>query len=96
MSRFFFNAATALLVAAGSVLAHASEPVELTAEQMDSVTAAGNAYGKTIQLVTGGASFGQLVGPAKKAGTATHDNYAGGAKALVETVCVHIPTTPGC
>lgn len=29
-----------------------------------------------------GASFGQLVGPAKAAGTAVHANYAGGAAAF--------------
>ena len=48
-------------------------------------------YGKTIIDVVG-ASFGQLVGPAKRSGTAAHGNYAGGAKALVETVCVHVPS----
>lgn len=89
-----FCAAIALM--ASSAWAQEPEPVELTAEQMDAVTAAGPAYGKTIQAVTGGLSFGQLVGPAKAAGTATHGNYAGGAKALVETVCVHLPSTPGC
>ena len=46
---------------------------------------------KTIIDVVG-VSFGQLVGPAKKAGTATHGSYPGGAKALVETVCVHVPS----
>ena len=84
--------------AAGPVLAdevksEKSKPVELTEAQMDSITAAG--YGKTI-IDVAGVPFGQLVGPAKKAGTATHSNYAGGAKALVETVCVHLPDTPGC
>ena len=44
--------------------------------------------GKTIQDACG-VSFGQLVGPAKKAKTATHDNYAGGAKALVPLAAAH-------
>ncbi len=35
------------------------------------------------------ASFGQLIGPAKKAGTSTHSNYAGGAKAFVSVLAVH-------
>ena len=85
--------ATALLVAspvmASDVESKTSKPVTLTEQQMDSVTAAG--YGKTIIDVVG-VSFGQLVGPAKKAGTATHGSYPGGAKALVETVCVHVPS----
>ena len=66
-----------------------AKPITLTEAQMDSITAAG--YGKTI--IDGvGKSFGQLVGPAKKAGTAAHGSYPGGAKALVETVCVHVPS----
>ena len=85
--------ATALLVAspamASDVETKTSKPVTLTEQQMDSVTAAG--YGKTIIDVVG-VSFGQLVGPAKKAGTAAHGSYPGGAKALVETVCVHVPS----
>jgi hypothetical protein len=44
--------------------------------------------GTTIQAACG-VSFGQLVGPAKKAGTATHSNYAGGAKALVPLAAAH-------
>ncbi len=88
---------TALLVTGAAAAADSNEPrtepVSLTAEQMDSVTAAG--YGKTIIDVVG-VSFGQLVGPAKSSGTAAHGNYAGGAKALVETVCVHLPSAPGC
>ena len=83
----------AALVLAGPVLAEdkkssESKPITLTEKQMDGITAAG--YGKTIIDVVG-ASFGQLVGPAKRSGTAAHGNYAGGAKALVETVCVHVP-----
>jgi hypothetical protein len=89
--------ATALLVAspamASDVETKTSKPVTLTEQQMDSITAAGPmAYGKTIMTVTGGLSFGQLIGPAKKAGTAAHGSYPGGAKALVETVCVHVPS----
>jgi hypothetical protein len=79
----------ALALTAASAWADQPEPVELTADQMDEVTAAGPAYGKTIQAATG-TSFGGLVGPAKSTGTATHGNYAGGAKALVEAVCDHI------
>lgn len=44
--------------------------------------------GKTIQEACG-VSFGQLIGPAKAAGTATHDNYKGGAKALVPLAAAH-------
>lgn len=44
--------------------------------------------GKTIQEACG-VSFGQLVGPAKAAGTSTHANYAGGAKALVPLAAAH-------
>ena len=82
----------AALIFAGPVLADddkksESKPVTLTEQQMDTVTAAG--YGKTIIDVVG-KSFGQLVGPAKKAGTSAHGSYPGGAKALVENVCVHI------
>lgn len=44
--------------------------------------------GKTIQEACG-KSFGQLVGPAKKAGTSTHSNYAGGAKALLAVAAEH-------
>ena len=86
--------ATALLVAspamASDVETKTSKPVTLTEQQMDSITAAGPMpYGKIIMDATG-VSFGQLIGPAKKAGTATHGSYPGGAKALVENVCVHI------
>ena len=63
-----------------------SKPVVLSAEQMDSITAGeGLPYGKIIIDATG-RSFGGLIGPAKKAGTSAHGNYAGGAKALVEAV----------
>jgi hypothetical protein len=44
--------------------------------------------GKTIQEACG-VSFGQLIGPAKAAGTATHSNYKGGAKALVPLAAAH-------
>ncbi|HSK27592.1 MAG TPA: hypothetical protein VK894_11850 [Jiangellales bacterium] len=44
--------------------------------------------GKTIRDACG-ASFGQLVGPAKAAGTATHPNYRGGAKALLPFAALH-------
>ncbi len=44
--------------------------------------------GKTIQQACG-VSFGQLVGPAKAAGTSVHSNYAGGAKALVPLAAAH-------
>lgn len=77
---------TAALLFAGPAIADdvtqsESKPVTLTEAQMDNITAAG--YGKTLIDVTG-KSFGQLIGPAKKNGTATHSNYAGGVKALVE------------
>jgi hypothetical protein len=79
--------ATALLVAspamASDVETKTSKPVTLTAEQMDSVTAAG--YGKMIIDAAG--PFGQLIGPAKKAGTSAHGSYPGGAKAFV---CAHL------
>jgi hypothetical protein len=76
----------ASLLASSLALADESKPVVLTAAQMDSVTAgASMPYGKIIIDVTG-KSFGQFIGPAKKAGTAVHGNYAGGAKALVEAV----------
>jgi hypothetical protein len=75
---------TGLATADESDSAVEAQPIELTSEQMDSVTAAGGkAYGKTLIDVTD-YSFGQLIGPAKKAGESTHDNYAGGVKALVE------------
>lgn len=98
MKKAFVLGVTAAFVLAGPALADEvassdAKPITLTETQMDSVTAAG--YGKTIIDVVG-VSFGQLVGPAKKAGTSAHGNYAGGAKALVETVCVHVPTAPGC
>ena len=94
MKRKALIAIAAALCVSGPVMADEakdaeSKPVTLTEQQMDSITAAG--YGKTIIDVVG-ASFGQLVGPAKKAGTATHGNYPGGAKALVESVCVHVPS----
>ena len=94
MNKAFTVGLAAVLIASGPVLADdekssEAKPVTLTEQQMDSVTAAG--YGKTIIDVVG-ASFGQLVGPAKSSGTAAHGNYAGGAKALVETVCVHVPS----
>jgi hypothetical protein len=50
--------------------------------------APGPAPGKAIQEACG-VSFGQLVGPAKKAGTSFHSNYAGGAKALVPLAAAH-------
>jgi len=84
----FCVAGPAMADEAKDVKSTESEPVTLTEQQMDSITAAG--YGKTIIDVVG-VSFGQLVGPAKKAGTAAHGSYPGGAKALVETVCVHVP-----
>ena len=97
MKNAFTVGLAAALIVSGPVLADEeksseSKPVTLTEQQMDSITAAG--YGKTIIDVVG-ASFGQLVGPAKSSGTAAHGNYAGGAKALVETVCVHVPGASG-
>lgn len=44
--------------------------------------------GKTIKEACG-VSFGQLIGPAKKAGDSTHSNYAGGAKAFVSVLGAH-------
>ena len=73
-----------VFLASGPVMAGDSQPVELTDAQMDTITA-GSGFGKTIIDVTG-KSFGELIGPAKKAGTSFHSNYAGGAKALVEAV----------
>ena len=52
------------------------------------VPAANAAPGKAIQDACG-ASFGQLVGPAKSSGTSFHGNYAGGAKALVPFAEAH-------
>jgi hypothetical protein len=76
----------ATLLVSGLAVADGSKPIELTAAQMDAITAgAGMPYGKIIIDATG-RSFGQLIGPAKKDGTSAHDNYAGGAKALVEAV----------
>lgn len=49
---------------------------------------AGNGYGAAIQDACG-VSMGQLIGPAKKAGTDFHDNYAGGAKALAAVAAAH-------
>ena len=49
----------------------------------------GNAHGKTIKDATGGTSFGQLIGPSKAAGTSTHDNYKGGAKAFAGLLEAH-------
>lgn len=93
MKKAFLLGVTAAFVFAGPAIADDNDsseakPITLTESQMDSITAAG--YGKTIIDVVG-VSFGQLVGPARSSGTAAHDNYAGGAKALVETVCVHVP-----
>lgn len=93
MRQISFIAITATFVVTGTAFANdvdlpSSEPVQLTAEQMDGITAAGgNAlpYGKLIIAVTG-KPFGGLIGPAKKAGTSAHSNYAGGARALVEAV----------
>ena len=65
-----------------------SKPITLTEAQMDSITAAG--YGKMLIELTR-KSFGQFIGPAKKNGTATHSNYAGGVKALVEAVMAEPP-----
>ncbi|MBT8441251.1 MAG: hypothetical protein KJO76_02605, partial [Gammaproteobacteria bacterium] len=58
-----------VLLVSGPVLAGDSKPIELTDAQMDTVTA-GAGFGKTIIEATG-SSFGQLIGPAKKAGTST-------------------------
>jgi hypothetical protein len=84
----------ATLLASGLALAEEtkqSKPIVLTAAQMDTVTAgAGLPYGKIIIDATG-RSFGQFIGPAKKAGTSVHSNYAGGAKALVEAVLADPP-----
>jgi hypothetical protein len=44
--------------------------------------------GKTIKD-TCGVSFGQLIGPAKAAGTSAHANYAGGAKAFLPLLAAH-------
>lgn len=81
---------TGLATANESESAVDAQPIELTNEQMDSVTAAGGkayAYGKVvIEATSENQSFGQLIGAAKKAGESTHDNYAGGVKALVELV----------
>jgi opacity protein-like surface antigen len=97
MKKFAIGVAAALFVAGPAIAEDVkpveSKPVTLTEAQMDSITAAG--YGNTI-IEVAGVPFGQLIGPAKKNGTAVHSNYAGGAKALVETVCVHLPNTPGC
>ena len=88
MKKAHFVAVIAGLTIAGTALADGpqqaqkSQPVQLTVEQMDNVTAA-RGYGKTLIDVTG-YSFGQLIGPSKKAGTSTHSNYAGGVKALVQ------------
>ncbi len=46
------------------------------------------APGTTIKDACG-VSFGQLIGPAKAAGTSTHDNYAGGAHAFVSVLAAH-------
>jgi len=84
----------AALLASGFAMAETSKqtkPIVLSAAQLDTITAgAGLPYGKTIIDVTG-RSFGQFIGPAKKAGTWTHSNYAGGAKALVEAVLADPP-----
>jgi hypothetical protein len=77
-------ALAATLMIGGTAMAEESKPIQLSAAQMDSVTAgAGQPYGKILIDVTG-RSFGQFIGPAKKAGTSVHGNYAGGVKALVE------------
>lgn len=96
MKKIFVGLAAAL-VFASPVLAEDAEdsnakPITLTEAQMDSITAAG--YGKTLIDVVG-KSFGQLVGPAKKAGTSVHSNYAGGAKALVEAALAGAHPIPG-
>lgn len=59
-----------------------------TAAFAASPRAQGVGNGLAIQQACG-ASMGQLIGPAKKAGNATHGNYAGGAKALVGAVGAH-------
>jgi hypothetical protein len=80
---------TGLATANESDSAVEAKPIELTNEQMDSVTAAGGnayAYGKVvIEATSQHQSFGQLIGAAKRAGQG-HENYAGGVKALVELV----------
>jgi hypothetical protein len=53
-----------------------------------SENANGGGAGLVIQQACG-ASFGGLVGPAKKAGDSTHSNYKGGAKALVPLAAAH-------
>ena len=53
-----------------------------------SENAKGGGNGLLIQKACG-VSFGQLVGPAKKAGTSFHANYAGGANALVPLAAAH-------
>ena len=84
----------ATLLASSLAMAQESKPTKpivLSAAQLDEVTAgAGTPYGKIIIDATG-RSFGQFIGPAKKAGTSAHSNYAGGAKALVEAVLADPP-----
>jgi hypothetical protein len=91
MKRAILMGISATLLLSGFAGAQESKPVVLSAAQMDAVTAgAGLPYGKIIIDATG-RSFGELIGPAKKAGTSTHSNYAGGAKALVEAVLANPP-----
>ncbi len=59
-----------------------------TAAFAASPKAQGGGNGLAIQQACG-ASMGQLIGPAKKAKSATHSNYAGGAKALVGVAAEH-------
>jgi hypothetical protein len=97
MKKSFVLGVTAAFALAGPAMADEvassdAKPITLTEAQMDSITAAG--YGKTLIDVVG-KSFGQLVGPAKKEGTSTHSNYAGGAKALVEAALAGAHPIPG-
>ncbi len=59
-----------------------------TAAFAASPNARGGGNGLVIQQACG-SSMGQLIGPAKKAKSATHSNYAGGAKALVGVAAAH-------
>lgn len=94
MKRVISTGIAATLLASSLAVAEESKPtrpIVLSTTQLDGVTAgAGLPYGKIIIDATG-RSFGQFIGPAKKAGTATHSNYAGGAKALVEAVLADPP-----
>jgi hypothetical protein len=56
-------------------------------------TGASAAPGQDIKAACG-ASFGQLISGAKKAGTSVHSNYAGGAKAFSDpaVLALHCPS----